>query len=386
MKITDVKAYVLGTRWRNLIVLKVETDEGIYGLGEATTVNRDKAVLGYLEEMKHRHLIGRDPFDVEAIWRRIYTGDFIRGGWDAASVQSAVDVACYDIMGKALGVPVWKLIGGRFRDRVPVYANGWYTVERTPEAIAGRVEAVLEKGYRAFKIDPFGHGEGELPKDEFRKSIQILEALRERVGPGVEIFVEGHARFTVNTAVRLAKAMEPLDIGWFEEPCTWDYAVGWGEVRARTTIPIAGGEHFFQRYMYREVFETRSVDIIQPDMNFIGGFTEMRKVAAMADTYTVLVAPHNSQGPLNTAATLHFAVSCPNFKIQECFDDFFEPHVREAFPGAPRQVGGCFEVPTAPGLGVELNEEVFEKHPYRPLYFSLFEEDWERREARRLGE
>lgn len=379
MKIVSVKPYVLRTAWRNLTVVKIETDAGISGIGEATIVHRDQGVLGYLADITERYLIGADPFDVERLWQRIYTGDFIRGGWISAAVQSAVDVACYDIMGKALGVPVWKLIGGRFRDRVPAYANGWYTVERTPEAVAARSDVVAEKGYGALKIDPFGPGAAELDKAEFRRSLAILEALRDRRGADFEIFVEGHARFTVHTAVQLAKAMEPLGIGWFEEPCTWDYPDGWRQVRAKTRAPIAGGEHFFNRFMYRKVFEEECLDIIQPDLNFVGGFTEVRKVAAMAEAYQLLVAPHNSQGPLNTAATIHFAVACPNFKIQECFDDFWEEHVLEAFPGAPRVVNGHFEVPTQPGLGVELNEEVFRKYPFEPRSFDLFAPGWELR-------
>src|SRR5438067_1103559 len=152
MKITDLKTHILSDGWRNLIFVELETDAGITGLGEATLANRTEAVVAYLQEAKVRHVIGSDPFDTESLWQRMYLGDFIRGGMVACAGLSAVDIACHDIMGKALGAPVYKLLGGAVRDVVPCYANGWYTVERAPEAIAQRAEEVVKRGYRAMKI------------------------------------------------------------------------------------------------------------------------------------------------------------------------------------------------------------------------------------------
>jgi galactonate dehydratase len=379
VKIVDLKTHVMHDGWRNLIFVQLVTDEGLTGLGEATTANREEAVLGYLEGARHRHVLGSDPFDVEDLWMRVYRGDFIRGGTIACAGLSAIDVACYDLMGKALGVPVWKLLGGACREHVACYANGWYTTEREPAAIAGRAREVLRRGYGALKIDPFGAGSLELTRAERQRSLAILAAVREAVGPDVQLFVEGHGRFSPHEGVLLARAMEELDPGWFEEPCPWDDPLAWREVKEKTTVPIAGGEHFQTRYGYRTVFEVRAVDILQPDVGYVGGLTEMRKVAAWADAYSILVAPHNSQGAVNTAASVHAAFAMPNFKIQEVFDDFMPPYVKAAVPGCPQVVDGRVALPTAPGLGVELDEAVIAEHPQRQNYFNLFAEGWERR-------
>jgi galactonate dehydratase len=382
MKIVDLKTHVMHDGWRNLIFVQLVTDEGLTGLGEATTANREEAVLAYLEGVRRRHVLGSDPYHVEDLWTRVYRGDFIRGGTIACAGLSAIDMACYDIMGKALGVPVWKLLGGACRERVPCYANGWYTTEREPQAIAERARIVLERGYRALKIDPFGAGSFELTRSERRLSLAILAAVRDAVGPDVDLFVEGHGRFSPHEAVYLANAMLDLDVGWFEEPCPWDDPLAWREVKTKTMVPIAGGEHFQTRYGFRTVFESRAVDILQPDVGYVGGLTEMRKVAAWADAYSILVAPHNSQGPVNTAASVHAAAAMPNFKIQEVFDDFMPPFVKAAVPGCPNVVDGYVELPSAPGLGVELDEAVIAEHPPQQNYFNLFAEGWERRFAR----
>jgi galactonate dehydratase len=379
VKIVDLKTHVMHDGWRNLIFVQLVTDEGFTGLGEATTANREEAVLGYLEGARHRHVLGSDPFDVEDLWARVYRGDFIRGGTIACAGLSAIDMACYDLMGKALGVPVWKLLGGACREHVACYANGWYTTEREPAAIAARAKEVLRRGYRALKIDPFGAGSLELTRAERQRSLAILAAVREAAGPDAQLFVEGHGRFSPHEAVYLARAMEDLEVGWFEEPCPWDDPLAWREVKEKTAVPIAGGEHFQTRYGYRTVLEGRAVDILQPDVGYVGGLTEMRKVAAWADAYSILVAPHNSQGPVNTAASVHAALAMPNFKIQEVFDDFMPPYVKAAVPGCPQVVDGRVALPTAPGLGVELDEAVIAEHPRRQNYFNLFAEGWERR-------
>lgn len=379
MKITQLNTFILFDGWRNLIFVELETDAGLTGLGEATLANRTEAVVAYLQAAAPQHLIGRDPFDTEAIWQQMYQGDFIRGGMIACAGLSAVDIACHDLMGQALSVPAYKLLGGAFRDAVPCYANGWYTVERTPEAIAARAQAVTGHGYRALKIDPFGAGAGELTRAERALSVSIVRAVREAVGPDVDIFIEGHGRFAPLEAIRIARLLEPLDIGWFEEPCPWDDPRAWREVRDKSGIPIAGGEHFCTRYGYRTVIEERCVDILQPDVLYCGGMTEMRKLCAWADAYSILIAPHNSQGPVCTAATAHVARGIPNLKIMEVFDDFMPPFVRAAIPGHPPVVDSGIVLSERHGLGVTLNKEVIARYAYTPTYFNLFGEGWEQR-------
>lgn len=379
MRITNLKTHVLADGWRNLIYLELETDTGITGLGEATLVNRTDAILAYLHGPARHHIIGSDPFDTESLWQRMYLGDFIRGGLIACAGLSAVDIACHDIMGKALGVPVYKLLGGRVRESIPCYANGWYTVERTPEAIAERALAVVKSGYRGMKIDPFGAGAGELTRSERALSVGIIRAVREAVGPEIDIFVEAHARFVPLEAIRLCRLLEPYDIGWFEEPCPWDDVMAWREVKNKVGVPIAGGEHFSTRFGFRAAIEHRCVDILQPDVLYCGGLTEMRKLAAWADAYSLLIAPHNSQGPICTAASAHVAAGIPNLKILEVFDDFMPPQVKDSAPGCPNVDQSAITLSERPGLGIALNHEVIAQHPYEPVHFDLFSEGWERR-------
>jgi galactonate dehydratase len=379
MKITDLTTHILHDGWRNLIFVELTTDSGITGLGEATLANRTEAVVGYLHEAKAKHVIGSDPFDTESLWQRMYKGDFIRGGMVACAGLSAVDIACHDIMGKALGVPVYKLIGGAIRESVPCYANGWYTVGRTPEAIAERAAGVVERGYKALKIDPFGPGAGELSRQERLLSVGIIRAIREAVGSEVAIFVEAHARFAPVEAIRLCRLLEPFDIGWFEEPCPWDDPLAWRAVKDKVGVPIAGGEHFSTRHGFRTVIENRCVDILQPDVLYCGGLSEMRKLCTWADAYSLLVAPHNSQGPVCTTASAHAAIGIPNLKVLEVFDDFMQPQVKASVPGGAQVVGSTIRLSDRPGLGIELDQEVISRHPYEAVFFNLFGEGWERR-------
>ena len=351
MKITDVKPLVMGTSWRNLIFIKVETDEGITGISEATLQNREEAVLAYLDVAKTRYVTGSNPFNIEDLWTRMYRDDFWRGGDVAMTVISAVEVACYDIMGKATGQPVYNLLGGACRDRIKAYANGWYTVERTPEAFAERVKVVQDKGFKALKVDPFGAGHYELTREEKIKSTEIIEAVRSAAGDDFEIFVEAHGRFSPQTAIEMANNIAPFNPGWYEEPVPPENIPALKKVSDKVTIPIATGERFYTRFGYREVLEANATDIIQPDLIHTGGLLEGKKIAGMADTYYITVAPHNSNGPVCTTLSLHFAASTPNFKIQEVFDDFQEPFVIDAVKNLPRAKGRVFRTSFRPRAG-----------------------------------
>ena len=380
MKITAVEPVVLGTSWRNLIFLKVKTDDGLVGIGECTLQNREEGVLGYLQGAVRRHVIGSDPFNIEDLWLRMYRNDFWRGGVIATTVMSGVEIACWDIIGKALGQPVWRILGGRCHEKIKAYANAWYTVERQPEEFARCVKVVLEKGYQALKVDPFGPGALELSRAEKIRSVELVAAIREAVGPEVEIFVEMHGRFSAATAIELARMLEPYRPGWIEEPCPPEDIPSLKKVAEHVTIPVATGERYFTRYGFREVLESGAPDIIQADVTHAGGILEMKKIAAMADVRSMLMAPHNSNGPVCTAASVHFDFCTTNVKVQECFDDFSETWVVEAVPGTPRPRDGFFYPPEKPGLGVELNEDLIKEHPYKEGFFNLFAEDWHRRQ------
>jgi len=382
MKITAVEPLVLGTSWRNLIFLKVSTDEGLVGFGECTIQNREEGVLGCLPGAVRRHVLGSDPFNIEDLWLRMYRNDFWRGGVIATSVMSGIEVACWDIIGKAVGQPVWRLLGGRCHEKIKAYANAWYTVERTPQEFAQRVKVVLEKGYKALKVDPFGPGAMELSRAEKIRSVELVAAIRDAVGPDVEIFVEMHGRFSAHTAIEIARMMEPYQPGWIEEPCPPEDIPSLQKVAAQVQIPVATGERYFTHYGFREVLESGAVDILQPDVIHAGGILDMKKIAAMADARSIMLAPHNSNGPVCTAASVHFDFCTTNIKVQECFDDFSEPWVVEAVPGTPRPQDGYFHLPQGPGLGISLNEDLIKEHPFQEGFFNVFATDWHIRQSK----
>jgi galactonate dehydratase len=381
MKITAVTPMVLGTPWRNLTFVKVETDEGIYGLGEVRLNNRTNALLGYLSEAIPRYAIGHDPFDVESLTSRMTINDFGRMGEVTMSAVSILEMACWDIVGKALGQPCYRLMGGAVRDRIKAYANGWYTVERTPEAFHDAARKVVERGYLALKIDPFGAGRYELSLDEQARSVALVEAVRDAIGPECDILLEMHGRFSPSTAILMARKMEHLRLAWIEEPVPPENLPELRRVAERVNIPVATGERLHTMTEFRALFDLNAVDIIQPDPTHFGGLTLTRRLSAWADVHNVLVAPHNVGGPVSTAAALHLAACTPNFMIQEHFNDFADSWVKQAAPGIPDMVDGYFALPDKPGLGVELNEAIFRDHPQMDGHFDLWRDDWHRRDV-----
>jgi galactonate dehydratase len=381
MKITGITTHVLGTPWRNLTIVELHTDDGISGLGEVRMLNHTDALHGYLREAMPRHVIGTDPLDVESLVHRMTRHDYARAGEIAMSALAIVEIACWDIAGKALGLPVYKLLGGAVRDRVKAYANGWYQVERTPEEFHASAAKVVARGYRALKLDPFGAGMFELDAEETARSIALVEAVRDAVGPEVDILIEMHGRFSSATAIRIAGLLAPYRPGWIEEPVPPENLKALAKVAAHTDIPIATGERLHTRFDYRELFELQAADIIQTDITHSGGLLEAKKLAGAAETHYLLMAPHNVGGPISTAANVHLAATTVNFTVQEHFNDFADPFVKECAPGLPEVVDGYFPLPDQPGLGVHLNLEALAEHPRIPVSFNLFADGWERRQA-----
>jgi galactonate dehydratase len=376
VKITDVTTHVLGTPWRDLTFVQVHTDEGLVGVGETRMLGHTQALVGYLAEAARNHVLGSDPFDIESLVQRMKYGDYGRAGEIVMSGIGCVEMACWDIVGKALEQPVWRLLGGRVNERIKAYANGWYTVERSPEEFHAAAGRVLERGYRALKFDPFGSGRFELDHDERMRAVALVEAVRDAVGPEVEILVEMHGRFAPHEAIRVAGLLEPFAPAWLEEPVPPENLKALAKVAEHTPLPIATGERIHDRLEFRELFELQAAGIIQPDIGHIGGILEARKLAATAETHYVLVAPHNVGGPVLTAANLHLAACTPNFKIQEHFNDFADEEVKQAAPGLPEVRDGYFELPTAPGLGVELDVDFVAERPSAGAHFDLFARDW----------
>jgi galactonate dehydratase len=381
VRIKSARTTIVGTPWRELVFLELETDAGLVGTSEVRMVSRTETLLGCLDELAPRHVIGTDPFDVERLAWNIQRAEYDRPGEVSQSALASFDVACWDIIGQSLGVPVWKLLGGKFHERVPAYANGWYQSEREPAAIGVLARKVVAAGYRAIKLDPFGHASAELPAPERRRAVGIVSAVRDAVGPDVEIMIEMHGRFTPSTAAAVARLLEPFDPAWIEEPTPPENPVAYRSVRAATHLPIATGERAHTMEDIRGFIEGGLVDVVQVDLTHFGGFLAMKRLAGWADAYSLLLAPHNVCGPVGTMANLHFAVATPNYKILEHFNDFADAWVHELVDASPRidRADGCFVAPTRPGLGLKLNHDVCAKHPRTGGRIKLFEKGWEKR-------
>ena len=364
MKITRIKSLLCHCYRTNWIFVIVATDEGLHGVGEATLEYSELPVAAAIENLNQK-LRGRDPFEIEAIWHECYRDAYFRGGPVLMSALSGVEMALWDIKGKALGVPVYQLLGGMVRDRVPCYANGWFAPARTPAEFAEKARAATAQGFTGLKWDPFGTAYLTISKAELRQALLCIEAVVEAVGDQVEILVEGHGRFDVATAVRIGRALEMYDVTWFEEPAPPGNLAALAEVKQRVRVPIAAGERLYSRWDYQRFFELHCADYVQPDLSHVGGIGEARKIAAQAEANHIALCPHNPGGPVANAATLQIAACTPNFHLLETMA-LDVPWRADICNEQIVFAEGMMHVPGRPGLGIDLNEDAIAEHPYEP--------------------
>jgi galactonate dehydratase len=363
MKITEIKTYTVNPGGRNLVFVKVCTDEGIDGIGEAYSVGPDRATVETINYFAD-WLKGFNPMDVEALWARMYNGSRFPGGSVVNSAISGIEHALWDITGKALGVPVYRLLGGKYRDKIRVYQSAG---GGTPEALAERALALVQEyGYTAIKIGPHPPGSYEMPYNEVLNGAAArMEAVRNAVGDGVDIGVDSHAKiFEPARAIMMAEAIASYRPLFLEEPLRPENIDALADVRSKVKIPIATGEMLYTKYEFRDLMVRQAVDIIQPDICCAGGIMECKKIAGMAEAFYVPLAPHNPMGPVATAVNAHLATAIPNFLILEYIPDDKPPR-SELLVEPMKLENGYITVPDKPGLGVELNEEAFSKYPYR---------------------
>lgn len=381
MRITKADTYIVGNPWKNWVFLRLETDEGIHGIGEATINGFARTAATAIEELGPMYL-GMDPFRIETIVQQMTRDVYSDGGQIHGCAVAAVEVACWDIIGKALGQPIYNFLGGRCHDRVRAYANGWYRGPRTPESFAEKARDVVRRGYTALKFDPFGSAWRITdPRDE-ALAIGIVAAVREAVGPVVDLLIEGHNRFSVSTAIKIGRRLEPYRPTWFEEPVHHQKIDSLVEVARHLDVPIATGESFSSTHQFAELLAHDAVHILQPEIQNLGGLLNTKKVCAMADAHYGVVAPHNAQGPVSTAMCLQIAACTPNFFIQEVFDEFNVEWEEQLVDQPARVVDGYLEIPDRPGLGIDLRLEECRRHPYAVQNFlPLFRSGWERREG-----
>lgn len=368
MKITEVTAFTLHPGiGKNFIYVKIETDERITGWGEAyTQADRDTAISAHIDQMK-RYLIDRDPMHIRHFLHTAYE-DFTtkRGGMDFWCAVSGIEIALWDIAGKAMEQPVYNLLGGPVRPRIRVYANGWGPRTRAPNDYAKAAQAVVDRGFTAMKFDPFpGPWRPYVDHEELEEAVEIVAAIREAVGPRVELLVEAHRRFAPMNAIRVGKLLEPYRPYWFEEPVPAENLAAMAEVKANVNIPVVTGEALYTRTAFREVFERRAADIINPDICNCGGILEITQIAAMAEPFYVAVSPHGwNSTAVGAAAAVQASAVMPNFLMYE-YMLHVEEFSKDISLNRPSAEGGYIELPTEPGLGIELDESKFEKYPYR---------------------
>jgi galactonate dehydratase len=386
VRIREVRTTVVGAPWRELAFVELLTDEGLTGVSEVRMVNKTDTLVACIDELAPRYVVGSDPFDVERLAWNVQRAEYGRPGEVTQSTLAAFDIACWDLIGQSVGVPIWKLLGGKFRDKVPAYANGWYQTDLDPRAIAALAGQVVARGYRALKLDPFGAAHAELSAAHRRRAEAIMAAVRDSVGPDIELYVEMHGRFTSAAAARVAAMLEPYDPEWIEEPVPPDNDEALARVRGATRIPIATGERAHTIADIRPIVERGLADIIQIDLTHFGGFLPTKCVAGWADAHHLLMAPHNVCGPVGTMANVHLAISTPNYKVLEHFNDFADPWVQALVDAAPTVSAsdGCFALPERPGLGVRLNADACRAHPRTGGRLKLFEEGWQRRGAEKV--
>lgn len=380
MKITDIKTYIAGNPWKNWLFTRVETDEGIHGIGEATLNGFARSTEAAIHELK-RFVIGQDPFNVEQHSLRMIRDFYSDGGQIHGAALSGIEYACWDIMGKALKVPVFKLLGGRAHSRLRVYANGWYRGPRTPESFHEKAKVVVKKGYTALKFDPFGPAWRVMEDlDDFKLAIDIIAAVRDAVGPSVDVLVEGHNRFSVHTALQFADAMTPYNPTWFEAPVPPQRISSMIEVAKRSPVPIACGEDYYCRDQFAELLQHNAVHIIQLEPQNLG-MTTAKQVCGMVNSFYGVTAPHSAQGPLCSLACAHLNTSTPNFFIHEIFDDFNDDWSQSILTHPVKVVDGYITLSDdIVGWGADLNYDEIAQHPYNPNNFlPLFREGWEKR-------
>ena len=373
MKITDVKTFLAGERtgdkWRNWLFVKIETSNGLVGYGEGTLDSREKTVETAILELK-RYLVGKDPTEIERHWQAMYRGTFWKGGPVLCSAISGVEQAMWDILGKSLGCPVYKLLGGPCRDKIRAYTH---VHGLTPEDLAKNAKRTVAKGFQALKFLTDGGNSytiigipsrnDVMKRRPIKETVARVAAVRNAVGEKVDLMLDAHGRLDPSTATILAKELEPYNLLFFEEPIPHENVEMMAWLCAKSNVPIATGERIYTKFGFNQILEKHAAQIIQPDICHAGGILECKKIAAMAECYYASVAPHNPNSPVATAASIHLDASIPNFLIQEMIQADTNP--RKSLLKPPLKFeDGYLQLPRAPGLGFELNEDLLRSIPY----------------------
>lgn len=374
MRITGVRIFIVTIGGRHPVLVEVQTDAGLTGVGEAGLAygTGATAAAGMIKDLAEGFLLGADPFRIEALWSEMYAHTFwAKGGGPIVFAGiSALEQALWDIKGKHLGVPVYELLGGRVHERVRAYANGWSFRCVAPDDFANEARRVVDGGYTALKLYPLATAELDahghirhvshrsVDRAAERRAVERVRAVREAVGPDVDVMVDMSAELTTDAVIRLGRQMERFDLLFFEEPVDPFDVEALKKVSERVDLPIAVGERLYTRYAFRRVLELHAADVLQPDVANTGGILETKKIAAMAEAYNARIAPHNCASPVSTAAAVQVDACTPNVLIQELYPYRIPEHFEIVDCAPELEVrDGLLPVPSRPGLGVTLVED-----------------------------
>tara|TARA_E500000331_G_scaffold108922_1_gene105843 strand:- start:14340 stop:15488 length:1149 start_codon:yes stop_codon:yes gene_type:complete len=380
MKITDIKIFKMSaptehkSDTNNWLFVKIYTDSGIHGVGEGSLQYKDAALEAEILDFG-KFLIDKDPFQIEFIWNSFYRRVTWTGGAVTMSAISAIDIALWDIKGKALDVPVYELMGGKVREKIPLYANGWFEGLITPEEHAKAAKEVINNGYRCLKFYPF-IGKYSLENENLNSGVELVEAVRNSVGENIQIAIDIRARLDFGSALKVLNKLKPYNISWVEEPVQFDNVDVLAKLAQKTEIPISTGEQLYNKWEYQKLFEQKFISIIQPDICHAGGLSELKKISAAAETYYVSVAPHNSNGPISTIASLHLDMSIPNCYKQEIFTSYLEGY-KKILTNNLIIEDGFSAPPNGSGLGTDINEDALKEFPasnYIPIESEPYKE------------
>lgn len=378
MKITEVVPWLVaaeGTGWGEYLFVEVRTDEGVTGWGEITTTTptANRGIAAMVRQASDL-VAGDDPARIEDTWHKVFRAFTYAGSRGAVTnVVSAIDIALWDIRGKALGLPVCELLGGRVRDDLLIYTHPNQRRFGTPDGVVSEIRAIVDSGHTAIKFDPFPHPpgvplandrylDGRIERDQLREAIELTALIREAAGPGVELLIDAHGRFDVPNAIRIGQALDELgDIHWYEEPVPPESYRALEQVRGQVRVPISVGERLHTRWDVVPVLEHRLADFLMPDVTWTGGISELKKIATMAEAYYVPISPHDAAGPVNLVAGGHVMATVPNFyRIETSSHDLRGYNRLLTTPLDNR--GGRLRLPDGPGLGIELDREYLRAH------------------------
>ncbi|MDQ2901883.1 MAG: galactonate dehydratase [Acidobacteriota bacterium] len=366
LRIADIQSFLVGVGGRNLCFVKVLTDQGITGWGEAYSVGPDEATVATIRDFKG-WLVGKDPRNVEYLWATMYNFTRFPGGAVINAAISGIEHALWDISGKAAGLPVYMLLGGKCRDKIRLYQSAGGS---TPQQLAASAKQLIAKyGYTAIKMAPHPPRSQSMPWNAVTRAVaQRSEAVRDAVGPDIDLAYDAHATvFEPIRAYQMAEALKPSRPFWIEEPIRMENVDALQTLKRKIEIPLATGECLYTKFDFREILSKQAADIVQPDICLAGGVMELKKIAGMADAHYVVVAPHNPMGPLATMVNVHFAASTPNFLILEYHPDDESPR-KDLIKDPSLVKDGYLAIPDKPGWGYEVNEEAFRHYPAKPWH------------------